>query len=150
MPATMAKAIKLSSQLKSPPRLSRSTLHPYRLKVKELRDVLQLSDRTADKDFLKELGEVKDAIGEWHDWEELTSIAGQSARPRPFMQTYEAVAEDQRFRIQACSVPGKPSENHLSTAAKAEAGRSHEYIEPSLCPFSRQRRRLPEIDAGGL
>lgn len=77
MPATMARAIKLSAELNSPPRLSRSNLHSYRLKVKELRDVLQLSDKTADEDFLKELGEVKDAIGEWHDWEALTSIAAR-------------------------------------------------------------------------
>lgn len=75
MPATMAKAIRLSAELNSPPRLSRSNLHSYRLQVKELRDVLQLSDKTADEDFLKTLGEVKDAIGEWHDWEVLSSIA---------------------------------------------------------------------------
>jgi CHAD domain-containing protein len=77
MPAMLAKAIKLSSELNSPPRLSRSSLHAYRLKVKELRDVLQLLDRAEDKGFLKELGNVKDAIGEWHDWQVLTSIAAR-------------------------------------------------------------------------
>jgi CHAD domain-containing protein len=75
MPATMAKAIELSSDLNRPTRLSRKNLHPYRLKVKELRNILQLSDRADDQEFVQKLGEVKDAIGEWHDWEELILIA---------------------------------------------------------------------------
>jgi CHAD domain-containing protein len=77
VPLTIAKAIALTSGLKSPTRLNRNNLHPYRIRVKELRDVLQLSDHAADQEFIEKLGEVKDAIGEWHDWEELTSIAIQ-------------------------------------------------------------------------
>src|SRR5262249_26368443 len=71
------KAIELASELKKPPHLRRSNLHAYRLKVKELRNVLQLSDQAADQEFFEKLGEVKDAIGEWHDWEELIAIAGR-------------------------------------------------------------------------
>ncbi|HYR91274.1 MAG TPA: CHAD domain-containing protein [Terriglobia bacterium] len=77
IPVTMARAIQLSSELGSPARLSRNNLHPYRLKVKELRNVLQLSDQAGGQEFLEKLGEVKDAIGEWHDWEELIAIAAQ-------------------------------------------------------------------------
>lgn len=73
--ATTAKAITLSSELNRPARLARSNLHPYRLKVKELRDVLQLSNQAGVPALVAKLGEVKDAIGEWHDWEELVSIA---------------------------------------------------------------------------
>src|SRR5262249_36258851 len=76
-PATIAKAITLASELKEPTRLSRNNLHPYRLKVRELRNVLQLSDRTGEDEFFGKLGAVKDAIGEWHDWEELITIAKQ-------------------------------------------------------------------------
>jgi CHAD domain-containing protein len=76
--ATIAKAIQLSSDLNRPARLSRKNLHRYRLKVKELRNVLQLSHRRREPEFVKTLGEVKDAIGEWHDWEELTAIAEQT------------------------------------------------------------------------
>jgi CHAD domain-containing protein len=75
--SVMATAIKLSSELNSPTKLNRNNLHPYRLHVKELRDVLQLSDKADDEEFVEELGEVKDAIGDWHDWEELNAIAGQ-------------------------------------------------------------------------
>ena len=74
---TKATILKLSSQLKSPARLTRTNLHPYRLKVKELRNVLQWAEQPADTQFLEKLGEVKDAIGEWHDWEELVSIASE-------------------------------------------------------------------------
>ena len=77
VPTTMAKAIRLASDLKSPVHLNKTNLHPYRLKVKELRNVLQLSDHTGNEEFLEKLGEVKDAIGEWHDWAELVSIAGK-------------------------------------------------------------------------
>lgn len=75
-PASLAAAhaLQLSSQLQSPSRLNRGNLHAYRLKVKELRYVLQLS-ASADRQFVDDLGNVKDAIGDWHDWEELISIA---------------------------------------------------------------------------
>jgi CHAD domain-containing protein len=72
----MASALQLVSQLKTPARLSKKTLHRYRLKVKELRYVLQMSD-AADQKFITKLGEVKDAIGEWHDWDELSAIAAE-------------------------------------------------------------------------
>lgn len=75
VPLTVTRTIQLSWELTSPARLNRSNLHSYRLKVKELRDVLQLSDRPGDPKFLEKLGAVKDAIGEWHDWEELVGIA---------------------------------------------------------------------------
>src|SRR5262249_7589657 len=68
-----ATALQLSSELRSWPALNRSNLHPFRLKVKELRYVLQLSGQ--DDAFIETLGEVKDAIGEWHDWRELAGIA---------------------------------------------------------------------------
>ncbi|HLH31893.1 MAG TPA: CHAD domain-containing protein [Terriglobia bacterium] len=77
VPTAMARTLALSTELKMPTRLNKKTLHPYRLKVKELRDVLQLSQRTGDKGFFEQLGEVKDAIGDWHDWEELIVVANR-------------------------------------------------------------------------
>jgi CHAD domain-containing protein len=71
----VARAIELSSKLSRPGRLTTKSLHAYRLKVKELRDVLRLSDRAADSKLVAKLDEVKAAIGEWHDWAELTDIA---------------------------------------------------------------------------
>jgi CHAD domain-containing protein len=70
-----AAALVLESQLMQPNRLTRQNLHPYRLKVKELQNVLRLGEGSENQEFLKALGVVKQAIGEWHDWEELRGIA---------------------------------------------------------------------------
>lgn len=73
--SAVAAALRLATELTAPPRLNHTNLHPYRLKVKELRDVLRLAENPENKAFIESLGEVKDAIGEWHDWEELATIA---------------------------------------------------------------------------
>ena len=39
--------------------------------------MLQMSDTADRQEFVDALGEVKDAIGEWHDWVELTTIANK-------------------------------------------------------------------------
>jgi len=41
-----------------------------------LRDVLQLASGADNERFVETLGHVKDAIGEWHDWQQLIAIAG--------------------------------------------------------------------------
>ena len=74
---TMAAALSLSRDLATPTTLTHATLHPYRLKVKELRYVLQMSGDTDRHELVPQLGEVKDAIGEWHDWETLATIASE-------------------------------------------------------------------------
>jgi CHAD domain-containing protein len=70
-----ASALKLLSDLRQPTRLGKTNLHPYRIKIKELRNLLQMAENPPRQDFLANLNEVKDAIGEWHDWEELIAIA---------------------------------------------------------------------------
>jgi CHAD domain-containing protein len=70
-----ASALALLAELAKPARLGKRTLHPYRLGVKELRNVLQMAEMSHRQEFVRQLGEVKDAIGEWHDWEELVVIA---------------------------------------------------------------------------
>jgi hypothetical protein len=65
----------LESKLFGPPRLSRKNLHPYRLKVKELHNVLRTGVNSTNHEFVETVNSVKDSIGEWHDWEELLAIA---------------------------------------------------------------------------
>ncbi len=69
------KALRLALELNRPSTLGRSTLHPYRLRVKQLQYVLQLSEDSRQQAFVAALKKVKDAIGEWHDWEVLTKVA---------------------------------------------------------------------------
>lgn len=74
---TTAKALQLAEKLTTPARLNKANLHRYRLKVKALLYVLQFADRADEQEFVAKLQEVKDAIGAWHDWEELVAIASE-------------------------------------------------------------------------
>jgi CHAD domain-containing protein len=56
------------------PDLHAGNLHTFRIRIKKLRYMLELSDQ-ADQTVIERLGTVKDAIGEWHDWLELLKIA---------------------------------------------------------------------------
>jgi len=68
-----AAALRVSGELANWPKLSAENLHPFRLNVKELRYMLQLSGE--DTELTERLGEVKDEIGERHDWTELSAVA---------------------------------------------------------------------------
>ena len=56
------------------PPLDAGNIHAFRLKVKELRYVLQLY-ADADPGFVEALGNVQRRIGDWHDWQQLAEIA---------------------------------------------------------------------------
>ena len=97
---TMLLELRLQRELTAKTRLTRNNLHPYRLKVKELRFMLQMEDHPSDRQLIETLGAMKDAIGEWHDWQQLLTIAreqlshGSECRLVPL---YEATA-DQRLK----------------------------------------------------
>lgn len=67
-------ASSLMTELRKWPRLDARNIHTFRLKVKELRYVLQLFPG-ADRGLVDSLGKVKDEIGDWHDWQQLLGIA---------------------------------------------------------------------------
>jgi CHAD domain-containing protein len=71
-----ARSIELAKKIAGWPKLREDNLHPFRLTVKELRAVTQLSSEP-DLEFLDALREVKDAVGEWHDWSELAALAAK-------------------------------------------------------------------------
>jgi CHAD domain-containing protein len=75
--------LELSRQITSPRTLNRANLHPYRKKIKELRYVLQTQRENTDHELIDELGKCKDAIGEWHDWQELVKIAAERGQDEP-------------------------------------------------------------------
>ena len=89
-----ATAIYMSSSLAEWPRLDRENLHAFRLRVKQLRYVLQLASNP-DGRLVDALGSVKDAIGEWHDWCELETITRQSIPGNDeFCDRIHSIAED--------------------------------------------------------
>lgn len=69
-----ARALELSSQLQRFSALGRRNLHDFRKEGKQLRYVLQMA-KPQDEKLLDGLRDMQDAIGEWHDWEELLGIA---------------------------------------------------------------------------
>ena len=75
--AATSAAMQSSAELATYGSLNRGNLHGYRLKLKELRDILQMGEETRNEKFVESLGKIKDEIGEWHDWEELNSIAAK-------------------------------------------------------------------------
>jgi len=66
----------LITELSHWPDLDQDNLHLFRIRVKELRYMLQLSQR-ADARLMDSLRELKDSIGVWHDWMELINIAAK-------------------------------------------------------------------------
>jgi CHAD domain-containing protein len=91
-----AQILALSSELTQPSELTRANLHPYRLKVKQLRDLVRLTAGSSQSRFLEMLGACKDAIGEWHDSEELVALAEKVVdhRPRcPLLHALKAASE---------------------------------------------------------
>ncbi len=69
-----ARALELSGELQKFAPLGRRNLHAYRITGKQLRYVLQMA-QPRDDAILKRLRTMQDAVGEWHDWEELHRIA---------------------------------------------------------------------------
>ena len=87
----------MAAELHIPAHLNRNNLHPYRIKVKQLRYVLQLSQEAPHDRFVAALGEVKDCIGEWHDWGELVAIASDLLGHGPqckFVQQLKRIARE--------------------------------------------------------
>lgn len=67
-------ALRLEARLVAYSKLTAKNLHEYRKRVKDLRDLFALvGDQNAK--LSENLRNVKDAIGEWHDWSELARIA---------------------------------------------------------------------------
>ena len=53
-----------------------SRLHEARVTLKRIRYLAELAEKTAEqKSFINEVKSVQDAIGVWHDWQELTASA---------------------------------------------------------------------------
>jgi len=115
-------ALRLLSELEQPHQLNKTNLHPYRLKVKELQNLLRLAENGRDQEFVESLGEAKDAIGEWHDWVELESIAkGVVDHPRcQLLQDLRKKAEA-RF-THALAVTEKMGKEYVSASSRRPHG----------------------------
>jgi CHAD domain-containing protein len=73
---SIASSLEIEEEMRHWPRLTQQNIHPFRLKVKQLRYTLQLAEESESK-FIDALGQVKDQIGQWHDWNELAAISAK-------------------------------------------------------------------------
>ncbi|MGZ4873681.1 MAG: CHAD domain-containing protein [Candidatus Angelobacter sp.] len=71
-----AQLAEMSSDFAARQTIKPSQLHEARVTLKRIRYLAELAEKTAEqKNFIRELKSVQDAIGVWHDWEELTASA---------------------------------------------------------------------------
>jgi CHAD domain-containing protein len=85
-------AMRLIDELNRWPALSEENLHAFRIKVKELRFVLQLAS-DANLKFVNALAKVKEQIGDWHDWQEMAKIAAKVLNPQDDRATLKKIDE---------------------------------------------------------
>jgi CHAD domain-containing protein len=86
------RATKVAEELSHWPEFDANNLHDFRIRVKELRYILQLAEQ-ADVEVVRALDQVKSRIGDWHDWQELHAVAHKLLDPRKDRATIEKIAE---------------------------------------------------------
>jgi CHAD domain-containing protein len=115
-------ALQLCGELAAWPRLTVANMHPYRLKLKELRYTLQMAEGN-DPPFVSMLEETTDAIGEWHDWSQLLKIATKVLNRHPKCSVLDAIRS-------AASAKRRPALHIANTMRKKFLGsgvhKSHE------------------------
>jgi CHAD domain-containing protein len=125
----MSVALRLCRELAAVQRLGPNNLHAYRLEVKRLRYVLEMaeSSEAEQRDFIDELKDVQDRIGEWHDLLELAGIAHQvlkehrgckvlakieGIRDRKFKEALRITEEMRHRYLPTASTDKKKSQSH--------------------------------------
>lgn len=116
-------AAQLAAELRRWPALSARNLHNFRLKVKELRSVLQLfsgADRAlADSPLADALGTVKDQIGDWHDWQQLAKAAAEALKAQQDRVLLSAIREVVKQKLrEALAAANALREGPLQAVAK--------------------------------
>jgi CHAD domain-containing protein len=107
------------SEIANASHVGRANLHSHRLKVEALQNLLKMADCNGNK-FVKELGELKDAIGEWHDWEELRVIAQEVLNHGCTMQANPGLKKnsEQKYK-KALALFEQPKKKHLHSSIEA-------------------------------
>ena len=125
----------LIAELTAWPLLTVRTIHQYRLKVKELRYVLQALPES-DKAFVDALGVVKDQIGEWHDWQQLAEVAREALPEHEDQALLEEIRKMARKRLRQAKAVSNAMREHWLTPPKAPAGTTRNETQ------RKSRRRL--------
>jgi len=113
----------LMTELSHWPKLDVRNLHLFRIRIKELRYMLQLSPQ-ADGKLVDALGDVKDAIGDWHDWVELLKIARKVLDSRSDSEVRQRIDETGRGKLQrALTAANQLRERYFSETSVRWSGK---------------------------
>jgi CHAD domain-containing protein len=125
---------RLSAELASPRRLGAGNLHDYRKKVKELYYLVQFLNH-GDAKFAETLGKVKDAIGEWHDWEELAAIAHQLLDHRPACNLINEIHSIRQVKFEhALAIANEMRTEYLGGIFRPRSNRRRRQRKPGAEP----------------
>lgn len=103
-------------------RVTSENAHRFRIKVKKLRDMLELFD-DANGVLLKTLTSIKDDIGTWHDWHEVVELAEDTLDAREGRQCIQSLKQIRQEKLkQALSSANKLN---MRTRATAFLRRTH-------------------------
>lgn len=91
-------AASVARELGEWPPLNAENIHAFRLKVKLLRYILQLSSE-ANAELGEALGNVQRRVGDWHDWHQLHEIASQVLTPERDLVLLESIDETTKRRF---------------------------------------------------
>ena len=71
-----AQLAEMATDFSSHQTIKLSRLHTARVNLKRIRYLAELAEESAEqKNFIRELKSVQDAVGDWHDWQELANTA---------------------------------------------------------------------------
>ncbi len=114
----------LVAELETWPELNEGNIHPFRIKVKQLRYMLQLA-REANGGVVDALGQVKDTVGDWHDWQELARIARSVLDPEEDKTALKKIEEIGRRKFKdALTVANETRKRYFGNGSAGKPAKS--------------------------
>jgi CHAD domain-containing protein len=115
-----AQLVEMANHFESAQTMKPGRLHETRLALKRIRYLAEIAEEsTEQKEFMRELKSTQDAIGDWHDWQELTERAERRFSDRASC----ALLREARTVLSARHSDATSSVNKLFSLAQAPAKR---------------------------
>ena len=143
----MSVALGLFRELIATTHLGPKNLHSYRIEVKRLRYVLEMAEEETGEQhrLIAKLKEVQDAIGEWHDWLELSGIA---RHPLQHQKNCRVMRKSLRLRTTNTARHSDHGGDEATPLRVTAEGRGTKFPDRVLVATSELWRDLPEAIAG--
>ncbi len=113
--------LRLIAELQGWPEFNAENLHSFRIRIKELRYVLQLPQDT-DPELLTALGRAKDKIGDWHDWQQMANFARKTIRSPEDRAALEKIEKIESKKFKQSIAAANALRSHFLTCRLQTAG----------------------------